>query len=72
MLFYSTPYAFIKLFTINGVTDKSVKQTNKGLERGFVKDRLNSVQISGLLLFAVLFAVVLVVVACLNSLLGSR
>ena len=72
MLFYSTPYAFIKLFTINGVTDKSVGQTKQGLERGFVKHRLNSVQISGLLLFAVLFAVVLVVAACLNSLLGNR
>ena len=36
MLFYSKPYAFMKLFTIDGAYIKSVRQRENGLERGFV------------------------------------
>ena len=41
------PYAFMKLFMINDVYIKVFGKLKKGLECGFVKDWLNSIQITG-------------------------
>ena len=40
MLFQSTPYALLKLFTTKWCLDKSVGQTENGLERGLTLAKL--------------------------------